>query len=135
MNESFVRRRLAGQDPIGKRLYIGPVSGPSFTIVGVVGDVRQQSLAAVPMEAVYVTNEQWHSADQARWLVVRTERDALRMAAGIRAAIWSVNKDQPIVRIATMNHLVAASAAERRFALTLFEMFSAAALVLAAIGL
>jgi putative ABC transport system permease protein len=135
VNESFVRRRLAGQDPLGKRLYIGPVSGPSFAIVGVVGDVRQQSLAAVPMEAVYVTNEQWHSADQARWLVVRTERDALRMAAGIRAAIWSVNKDQPIVRMATMNHLVAASAAERRFALTLFEMFSAAALVLAAIGL
>jgi putative ABC transport system permease protein len=57
------------------------------------------------------------------------------MAADIRAAIWSVNKDQPIVRMATMDHLVAASAAERRFALTLFEMFSAAALVLAAIGL
>jgi predicted permease len=135
VNESFVKRRLAGQDPLGKRLHIGPDSGPWFTIVGVVGDVRQQSLAAAPMEAVYVASEQWHFADTARWLVVRTGVDALRAAPTIRAAIWSVNKDQPIVRIATMGQLVAASAAERRFALTLFEMFSLSALVLAAIGL
>ena len=50
-------------------------------------------------------------------------------------AIWSVDKDQPIVRVATMGELVAASAAERRFALILFEAFGLAALVLAAIGL
>ena len=103
--------------------------------MGVVGDVRQLSLADAPLEAVYVTSEHWHSADPARWLVVRTEGDPLALAPEIRQAIWSVDKDQPIVRIATMSQVVAASAAERRFALTLFEVFSAAALVLAGIGL
>jgi putative ABC transport system permease protein len=50
-------------------------------------------------------------------------------------AIWSVDKDQPIVRVATMEALLAASAAERRFALILFEAFALVALVLAATGI
>jgi putative ABC transport system permease protein len=50
-------------------------------------------------------------------------------------AIWSVGKDQPVVRVATMRELVEASVADRHFALVVFEVFGAAALVLAAIGL
>jgi len=53
----------------------------------------------------------------------------------IRKAIWSVDKDQPIVRVATMDALLATSQAERRFALILFEAFGAVALVLAAVGI
>src|SRR5207248_7800450 len=53
----------------------------------------------------------------------------------IKQAIWSVDKDQPIVRIATMESLLAASAGERRFALILFETFGLVALVLAATGI
>jgi putative ABC transport system permease protein len=49
--------------------------------------------------------------------------------------VWSIEKDQPVVRVATMAERVAASAAERRFALTLFELFGVSALVLAAIGI
>ena len=68
-------------------------------------------------------------------LVVRARGDAAALAPAVREAIWSVDKDQPIVRVATMDELVAASAAERRFALTLFEAFALTALVLAAIGI
>ena len=57
------------------------------------------------------------------------------LAPAIRQAIWSVDKTQPIVRIAAMSELISASAAERRFALTLFEAFALAALVLAAAGI
>jgi putative ABC transport system permease protein len=53
----------------------------------------------------------------------------------VREAVWSVDKNQPVVRLATMESLVAASAAERRFALIVFEAFALAALVLAAAGL
>jgi ABC-type antimicrobial peptide transport system permease subunit len=53
----------------------------------------------------------------------------------VREAVWSVDKDQPVVRVATMDELLAASAAERRFALILFEAFALAALVLAAAGI
>jgi putative ABC transport system permease protein len=133
INESFARRRLPGVDPLGHRLRIGP--SPWLTIVGIVGDVRQASLAVRPADAVYVTNEQWTQfADRARWLVVRADGDAARLTPSIRAAIASIDKDQPILRIATMDERVSASAAQRRFTLALFEAFAVVALILAAVG-
>jgi putative ABC transport system permease protein len=67
--------------------------------------------------------------------VIRGRNDPAGLAPAIRRAIWSVDKDQPVVRVATMDQLLATSAAERRFALTLFEAFALAALVLAAAGI
>jgi putative ABC transport system permease protein len=57
------------------------------------------------------------------------------LAPSLRAAIWAVDKDQPIVRVATMQSLVTTSEAQRRFALILFEAFALVALILAATGL
>jgi putative ABC transport system permease protein len=73
--------------------------------------------------------------DTAQSLVVRARGDAAVLAPAIRRAIWSVDKDQPIVRVATMETLLAASQAERHFALILFEAFGMVALVLAAVGI
>lgn len=60
---------------------------------------------------------------------------AVVLAPAIRNAIWSVDKDQPIVRLATMDDLLAVLAAERRFALIMFEAFGIVALVLSATGI
>ena len=135
INESFARRKFAGRDPIGQRAHIGDTSKPWFTIVGVVGDVRQTSLALGVGDAAYTTTAQWPFVDNPLWLVVRARGDAAALAPAIRRAVWSVDKDQPIVRVATLDALVAGSASERRFALTLFEAFALVALVLAAIGI
>jgi putative ABC transport system permease protein len=135
ISESLARRRFPGQDPIGQRLHIGPNEGPWDTVVGVVGDVKQTSLAVSQPDAVYITTAQWRFADMALSLVVRTRDDPAALAPAIRDAIWSVDKNQPVVRVATMDELVAASAAERRFALILFEAFGIVALVLAATGI
>jgi putative ABC transport system permease protein len=134
INESFARRRLPGVNPIGQRLHVGPNSGPWFTVVGVVGDVTQTSLAVRPADAVYMTAPQWRFADNARWLVVRAERDAAALTPAIRRVIWAIDKDQPILRVATMDERLRVSAADRRFALLLFGAFGVVALVLAAIG-
>jgi putative ABC transport system permease protein len=136
VNESLAKRRYPGQDPIGQRIrFGGSPNRPWDIIVGVVGDVKQTSLAVSQSDAVYVTTAQWLWADGTQWLVVRTRGDAAALAPAVRQAIWSVDKDQPVVRVATMEGLLAASAAERRFALTLFETFALAALVLAAAGI
>jgi predicted permease len=136
VNESFARRKFPGRDPVGERVRIGGVPNrPWDVIVGVVGDVKQTSLAVGQEDAAYVTTAQWLWADGTRWLVVRARGDAAPLAPAIRKAIWSVDKDQPIVRVATMDDLLAASAAERRFALILFEAFALVALALAAIGI
>jgi len=135
INESFAKRRFPGQDPIGRRLHFGPGTREWDVIVGVVGDVRQASLATGRTDAVYIPTTQWPWADPMLSLVVRAEGGAAALAPALRSAIWSVDKDQPIVRVATMDALLAASAAERRFALILFEAFALVALVLAATGI
>jgi putative ABC transport system permease protein len=135
ISESLARRRFTDEDPIGKRLHLGRQDVPWFTVVGVVGDVKQASLLAIRTEAAYVTPEQWYFADNVMSLVVRTRGDALALAPAIRQAIWSVDRDQPIVRVATMEDLLAATASERRFALILFEAFGGVALLLAVVGI
>jgi putative ABC transport system permease protein len=135
LNESFAKRRFPGRDPIGERVRVGQSDSPWSTIIGIVGDVKQTSLALSDADAAYVPTTQWYFVDNPLWLVVRADRDAAALAPQIRAAIAAVDKYQPVVRVATMDALVAASAAEQRFALILFETFGAAALMLAAVGL
>ncbi|HWS90012.1 MAG TPA: ABC transporter permease [Pyrinomonadaceae bacterium] len=135
ISESLARRRFPGQDPIGHRVHVGPRTGPGFNVVGVVGDVKQVSLASSQPDAVYVTTAQWQFVDRTLSLVVRARGDAAALAPAVRRAVWSVDRDQPIVRVATMDELLAASAAERRFASILFKAFGLAALVLAAVGI
>jgi putative ABC transport system permease protein len=74
-------------------------------------------------------------ADNPVWLVVRARGAEGALTPAIRAAIRSVNSDQPVRRVATMDHLLAASEAKRRFALVVFEAFAAVALLLAALGI
>ena len=133
ISESLAKSRFHGASPLRQRLRIGPPAGP-YTIVGVVGDVKQMSLALNESDAVYIPATQWAFADRVMSLVVRGA-DAASLVSSVRQAVWSVDKDQPIVRVATMDDLVAASAAERRFALIVFEAFAITALVLAAAGI
>jgi putative ABC transport system permease protein len=112
---------------------VGPKKGN--LIVGVVGDVKQSSLGLSDPDAVYLTPWQVWTKDYTLSLVARTHGDPAALVPAIRKAIWSVDKDQPIVRIATMESLLAATAADRHFALILFEAFAGLALLLAAIGI
>jgi ABC-type antimicrobial peptide transport system permease subunit len=100
-----------------------------------VGDVKHESLSSDHFDAVYLPEVQWQFVDYAMTLVVRPRGDALSLAPSLRKAIWAVDKDQPIIRIATAERLIADREAERRFALVLFEGFALVALVLAAAGI
>jgi predicted permease len=135
MNESFAARTFAGRDAIGQRLRFGPEDGDWYTVVGIVGDVKQSALDLGQPDAIYVPAVQWHWVDHVMSLVVRARGDAATLTPAIRSAIWSVDKDQPIVRIATMEALVDRSVADRHFALVLFEAFGLTALILAAVGI
>jgi predicted permease len=139
ISEAFARRKFPNQDPLGQRVRVGPDIGradkPWGTIVGVVGSVRQASLALSDSDAFYTSSTQWSWVDSVQSLVVRSQGDAAALAPAIRNAIWSVDKDQPIVRVATMDNLLATSEAERHFVLILFEAFGLVALALAATGI
>jgi predicted permease len=140
LSESFAKHKFGDRDPIGQRLRIGPETQapgrPWDVVVGVVGDVKQSSLEALtPPAAFYVAMGQWMWVDVVQSLVVRADGDAAALLPAIQKAVASVSSIPATTRVATMHELVAASEAERHFALTAFGMFAAAALVLAALGL
>jgi putative ABC transport system permease protein len=141
VSESFARRLFGDRDPIGERVRFGPEAGSTRAwdeIVGVVGDVKQQSLAMSQTNAFYVAMGQWSWVDREESIVVRVSEsagDAASIAPAVRRAIWSVDKTRPIQRVATMEQLIIATEAQRRFALAIIETFALAALLLAAIGL
>ncbi|MFI5233130.1 MAG: ABC transporter permease [Gemmatimonadales bacterium] len=136
VNESFAKKYWPGEDALGQRISLAdPVKGPWLEIVGIVGDVKQLSLSSTKIDGVYIPESQWSFADAAMSLVVRTKGDPAALVAAIQRAVWAADKDQPIVRVATANALVAQSEAQRRFALILFEAFAFVALALAAAGI
>lgn len=136
VSATFASRHLQGLDPIGQRVRVGAHDeGPWREIVGIVGDVHQESLEAEAPGAIYLPESQWEFVDSQRSLVVRGDGEVSALAPSLRAAIWAVDKDQPIVRVVTAERLVAATAAGRRFALVLFEGFAIVALLLAAAGI
>lgn len=143
LNESFAKRLFGDKDPIGQGAHIardvGHPERPWGIVVGVVADVKQSSLAVGEEDSFYVTPEQWQKwelwSDNVVSFVVRTHGDAGSLTSAVKNAIWSVDKDQPIVRVETMEQTLARSEAQRHFALVLFEAFALIALVLAAAGI
>jgi len=138
LNEAFANRIFPAGNALGQHVRLGPDMGhadrPWATVVGIVGNVKQESLGDTGEDAFYITTSQWTWADDAQSLVIRTQGPPAALTPLIRDAIWSVDRDQPIVRVATMDNLLAASESERHFVLMLFEAFALAGLILAATG-
>ncbi|HLY43101.1 MAG TPA: ABC transporter permease [Terracidiphilus sp.] len=135
ISESLARSQFPHENAIGKRLHIGRPDRPWYTVVGVVGDIKQTSLAINDPAAVYLSTRQTWFADQTLSFVIRSSADPGSLAATFKNAIWSVDRNQPVVRVVTMTRLVEVSEAERRFVLILFAAFGIVALVLAAVGI
>ena len=139
ISESLARRVFGEQNPLGQRVRFGPEIGspdrPWDIVVGVVADVKQSSLALTPRGAFYVAMGQWPWVDDVQSLVARTRGDAAALTPAIKSAIWSVDPTPPIARIATMEGLLSASEAQRRFVLNVLGLFALGALVLATLGL
>jgi predicted permease len=135
ISESLAKSHFGSQNPLGKRLHVGPRDRPWYAVVGIVGDVKQTSLAINQPDAVYLSTEQTWFADDTLSFVIRTHDNAAALAPVVKSAIWSVDRSQPIVRVITMDRMMAVSEAERRFVLILFEAFGIVALMLAAIGI
>jgi predicted permease len=132
VNETLARKHFPGQDPVGQRIGAAHRQENTGPIVGVVADVRDEQLAGAVDPQAYVAFAQFPS--HAQTFVLRSAGAAPGDAA-IRAAIQSVDGQQPIARIRPLAAMVAASIARERFAMTLFAVFSGLALLLAAIGI
>jgi predicted permease len=134
INETLARRYWSNGDPIGQRISIG--GGEMMTVVGVVGDVRQLGLDLAPDAEIFVPLDQIEGTFmRPRHLVVRTSGDPLTLAASVRTAVWSVDRDQPVSNVRAMSEVLETELANRNTQLTLIGSFALLALVLAAVGL
>lgn len=137
INDRMAERYFAGQDPIGKQFMWGHPdksrASKWMTVVGVVGDTKLYGLANASRLEVYVPYRQ--EAEQDMSFVIRSGVDPGSLVPAIRAALASVDKDQPAFAIATMSDMVDADVANQRSTLALLGIFSGFALLLAAMGI
>ncbi len=135
VNEAFAKQIFANEDPVGKRILTsgGPPSG--WTIVGVVGSIRANSLGAEPTPLVYHCNCQGGNPALTRLaLFVKTTGDPTPMVRLIEDQIRSVDRNEPLTDVSTMDDRLTAALATPRFHLLLIGSFAGVALLLAAIG-
>ena len=142
VSESLARRSFAGSDPVGSRILVKDSSAGfrPFEIVGVVGDIRHDSLESEPSPHFFVPYAQthpqllvWLTATQ--YLVVRASVDPKSLEPAIRRVLREVDPDVAAAQVRTTGDSMAASIAPRRFTLTLLGVFAAIATLMAALGL
>jgi putative ABC transport system permease protein len=135
VSQALATRLWPGESAIGRRIRMGGRGRPFRTIIGVTGNVRHTGLDAPQSMSFYVPERQWFFSDDQEMLVVRTRGNPTAVAGAVRRAIQQIDPAQPIVKVAAMQDVVAASTAQRRLALTLFTCFALAAVLLAVAGI
>ena len=141
VNESFASRNFPGRSPLGAQLKFGQLDekGYWYTIVGVVKRIREVGIAEELRPAVYLLHEQadqWVTkGSQPSWLVVRTGVEPSSIVSAVRQAIWSVDKNQPIWRVQTLEGIVHRQLSTPRQSTALMSAFALLALLLASLGL
>jgi putative ABC transport system permease protein len=133
IDETLAQRYFPGEDPIGKRVEFQPGKPIWRQIVGVVGHLKHQALDADYMDQLYSPHAQVSNWNM--FLVVRSATDPLSLVSAVREVVRSVDKDQPVYKVRTMDQLLSSSLAQRRLAVILLGVFAAVALMLAAVGL
>ena len=133
ISEAMARRFWPGENPIGKRLT------PSFhskegarEIVGVVGDVKARGLDSDASTMMYLPYKQAPRPFMS--FVVRTSSNPESLVQPVSRAIYSIDKEQALTDVQTMDQVLMQSLSDRRFNMTLLLTFAGVALVLAAVG-
>jgi predicted permease len=135
VDETLVQTYWPNEDPIGKRLHRGSPGStqPWMTVVGVVRHVRMRTLEAPSRMELYWPAPQ--NPFNAMSLAIRTSTEPMSLANAVQKQILSVDPEQPVYRIRTMNEFLASSIERRKLSMLLLAIFAGAALALATVGI
>jgi putative ABC transport system permease protein len=133
VDETLARRFFAGENPIGKHLQVPDGAQKPRQIVGVAGAVRDVGFGQEPRPTIYFPTGQ--TSDQTMSLVVRTNLPTAVVLPEIKNAIWSVDKDQPVFSVRTMDEIISGITSAQRLVFLVLDVFAALALVLAGVGI
>jgi len=135
IDELLARTYFPDQEPIGKRLSFEGRDDKMIwrEIVGVVGHIKHYGLDGKAQVHYYFPNSQRPQRNTN--VVLRTDSDPLGALPAVKAAVISIDKDQPIARVMAMQQIVYNSMAEKRFSMLLLNIFASIAMIMAAVGL
>jgi hypothetical protein len=138
VNEVFANRHFADRSPLGQRFKFGNLGdrGYWYTIVGVVKPIRESGVMEEAKPVVYRVHEQCDQiGDLNAGIVVRTVVEPVSIVPAVREAIWSLDKNQPLARIRTMQEIVDRQLSTPSQSTTLLGAFALLALMLASLGI
>ena len=132
VNETFARQFWPGQNPVGKHVIVGRWT-EGGEVIGVADDIKNRGVGQDPQPQVYIPFAQlpWNNM----YLLVRTAVPPHTLVSQIRQQVSSVDPDQPVTGIATVEELMDTSRTQPRFIMLLLALFSMTALLLAIIGI
>ena len=131
INQAAARKYWPEHDPLGQRL---KMNNEEFTVVGIVGDIRHLGPEIAPRQETYAPLSQNNVVGMT--LALKTHGDPMTVLPAVKAAIWSVNKDQRISGDTfTLEQYMDRLIAQRRFNMTLLALFGGLGLVIAAVGI
>jgi putative ABC transport system permease protein len=133
ISDSLARQYFPGRDPIGQGLYVQWDHDTPYQIVGVVGDVRHESLDKEDRPRVYFPNAQ--ETQNVATIMLRTGGDPMRLASAVPQVIHGYDPNQPVADIKPLDASVSKAVARPRFQSILLGSFAGLALLLAAIGI
>jgi putative ABC transport system permease protein len=136
VNQAFALKFLPGAEALGRRVSIGPSDRPSppMEIVGIVANTQNRDMRNPPSPEIFVPLHQQTQNNQL-FLLVRTAGDAAAMLPAVRQQLASIDPDQPVYNVQTLEAAVSAANFGNRFSMTLFAIFAAVALSLTTIGI
>jgi len=134
VNQAFARRYFPNGDVIGKRVGFGCEKSLCRTIVGVVGNVKQESITADVAPEIYLPFTQMPMNGMT--LFLRTNRgNSADLARAVRSEVQAIDKNQPIFDVKTLDQRVIETVAASRSLMFLFSGFALLAMVLAVVGI
>ncbi len=134
INEEMARAHWPGENPIGRRVTMKDWGEPlTGEIVGVVANIKADGVSSTTRPMIYWNYQQFPLIFNT--LVLRAEGDPLSLVSAVKAAIYSIDKEQPLSNIQTMDTVVARSVAPQRLNMLLLGLFAALALALASVGI
>jgi putative ABC transport system permease protein len=134
VNETFVRRYFAGEQPLGKKISVEMEDkNPFGEIIGVVGDVKEGAVDREPTPTVYYIHARLVFSGMV--FVVRTSGDPLALTEPVRSVIRSMDAELPVANVRTMDTIVRETFSRQRYSAVLLGAFSAVSLLLAAVGI
>src|SRR6185437_1863971 len=134
VNETFARRYFPKGHAVGRQIRIGPdPHGTPITIVGVVGDIREQGLGVPAHPTMFAPHAQ-QAWERTLSVVVRTAGDPRRLEPVLRRTVHNADPELAVRNVMPLEDVIGESLAGRRFSLGLVSSFAAIALLLAVIG-